>query len=79
MVTKRSGAPVGNSNARNKRRANHDRIALSLSGDLLDRLYDCLALEGVAADDPFAVKDLAYRVLGAHVRRQSEQGEAIIL
>ncbi len=75
--SKRVGAPIGNSNARNKRRANHDRIALSLSGDLLDRLYDCLALDGVTADDPHAVKDLAYRVLGAYVRR--DQGEAIIL
>lgn len=81
MTTKenkrRRGAPPGNKNAAKPGR-HRERVAVSFSGDLLDGIYDCLALDGEIVEDNDAerIREIVYTVVGGYVRRRKEQAGA---
>lgn len=69
-------APKGNKNAA---RANHQRVAVSFSGELLDALYEHLQCNGeIVEEDPEKVRDLVYLFVRQGLGRSRDE-QAIIL
>jgi hypothetical protein len=69
-------APRNNKNAA---RANHQRVAVSFSGALLDALYEHLQCSGeIIEEDPEKVRDLVYRFVREGLGRSRDE-EAIII
>jgi hypothetical protein len=71
-------APKHNQNAR---KGKHPSQVLRLSVELVDALYECLALDGepLTEDNPERINDYALGILSGYVRRRIEDNEAIIL